>query len=103
MMPSHRTATGSRPTAITRGAALVLLVASVASSGASCPQVLRGYQVGTMPLPRTLPAQPSLDQIIAVVHDNTQRVSEVERLVARIGGHLPELSRISARGIGGNR
>ncbi|NBW86345.1 MAG: hypothetical protein EBR23_05845 [Planctomycetia bacterium] len=61
-------------TAPSRAVALLLVVASVAASGASCPQVLRGYQVGTMPLPRTLPAQPSLDQIIAAVHDNTQRV-----------------------------
>ena len=109
MMPSHRTATGSRPTAITRGAALVLLVASVASSGASCPQVLRGYQVGTMPLPRTLPAQPSLDQIIAVVHDNTQRVRSyvatqavlvvpgVPRLSARVACEPPRRFRLQAQ------
>ena len=38
---------------------LVLFVSAVvlvAGSGASCPNVIRGYQVGIMPLPRTLPA-----------------------------------------------
>ena len=34
-------------------------VVLVAGSGASCPNVIRGYQVGVMPLPRTLPAQPT--------------------------------------------
>ena len=61
----------SRPrpdAAHTRWLALLLLVAVVASSGAACPQVLRGYQVGMMPLPRVLPPQASLDQIIAAVH-----------------------------------
>ena len=41
--------------ASSRWVVLLLLVAAVASSGASCPQVLRGYQVGMMPLPRALP------------------------------------------------
>ena len=63
-----------RPATSLRFATLAILVASVAASGASCPQVLRGYQIGTMPLPRTLPAHPTLEQIIAAVHDNTQRV-----------------------------
>ena len=54
---------------MSRFIALALVVACVASSGASCPGVIRGYQIGTMPLPRTLPANPSLEQIIATVHD----------------------------------
>lgn len=50
------------------------LALAIATSGASCPNYLQGYQVGTLPLPRTLPANPTLDQIIQVVHDNTARV-----------------------------
>jgi hypothetical protein len=57
--------------AASRATAFALVVAALASTGAACPQAIRGYQVGTMPLPRTLPAQPNLDQIIATVHDNT--------------------------------
>ena len=56
---------------------LVLFVSAVvlvAGSGASCPNVIRGYQVGVMPLPRTLPAQPTREQIIAAIEDNTSRV-----------------------------
>ncbi len=53
---------------------LATLALAIATSGASCPNYLQGYQVGTLPLPRTLPANPTLDQIIQVVHDNTSRV-----------------------------
>lgn len=53
---------------------LTTLVLAFATSGASCPNALRGYQVGMLPLPRTLPANPTLEQIIQVVHDNTSRV-----------------------------
>jgi hypothetical protein len=71
--------------------------------------VLRGYQVGTMPLPRTLPAHPSLDQIIAAVHDNTQRVRScmatqavlvvpgVPRLSARVACEPPRRFRLQAQ------
>ena len=52
----------------------VTVVVLIAGSGASCPNVIRGYQVGVMPLPRTLPAQPTREQIIAAVEDNTSRV-----------------------------
>lgn len=82
-------------TAPHRALALLLVVASVAGSGASCPQVLRGYQVGTMPLPRTLPAQPTLDQIIAAVHDNTQRVRSYAATQAVLA--VPGVPRLSAR------
>jgi len=57
-----------------KAAALAAVLVAVAASGASCPQYLRGYQYGTLPLPRALPAQPTLGQIIEAVHDNTRRV-----------------------------
>jgi hypothetical protein len=86
-----------------------MLVACVAASGASCPGVLRTSQIGTMPLPRTLPAQPTLDQIIATVHDNPQRVKSyvatqatlavpgVPRLAARVACEPPRRFRLQAR------
>lgn len=85
------------------------VVIAVASSGASCPQVLRGYQVGTMPLPRTLPPHPTLDQVIAGVHDNTQRVRSymapqavlaargVPRLSAQVACEPPRRFRLRAQ------
>ena len=104
-----RTVRARGPAAGVRAASLLIIVASVAASGASCPQVLRGYQVGTMPLPRTLPAHPSLDQIIAAVHDNTQRVRScmatqavlvvpgVPRLSARVACEPPRRFRLQAQ------
>ncbi|MFM7207423.1 MAG: hypothetical protein ACKO4T_12230 [Planctomycetaceae bacterium] len=97
------------PAASLRLATLAILVASVAASGASCPQVLRGYQIGTLPLPRTLPAHATLEQIIAAVHDNTQRVRSlmatqavlavpgVPRLSARVACELPRRFRLQAQ------
>jgi len=88
---------------------LTIVAAAFASSGATCPQVIRGYQVGTMPLPRALPPQPSLDQIIAAVHDNTQRVRNymapqavlsvpgVPRLSAQVACEPPRRFRIRAQ------
>lgn len=82
---------------------------TVASSGATCPSVLRGYQVGTMPLPRALPPQASLEQIIANVHDNTQRVRSymapqavlvvpgVPRLSAQVACEPPRRFRLRAQ------
>lgn len=75
--------------------ALALVVAVVASSGASCPSVIRGYQVGTMPLPRALPPQPTLDQIITTVHDNTQRVRNYMAPQAVLS--VPGVPRLSAQ------
>jgi hypothetical protein len=72
-----------------------ILVSTVAASGASCPQVLRGYQVGTMPLPRTIPPQPTLEQVIAAVHDNTQRVRSCMATQAVLA--VPGVPRLSAR------
>jgi hypothetical protein len=62
-----------------------------------------------MPLPRTLPAQPTLDQIIATVHDNTQRVRSymapqavlivpgVPRLSAQVACEPPRRFRLRAQ------
>jgi len=75
--------------------AFLLTVAVVASSGASCPRVLRGYQVGMMPLPRMLPAQPTLDQVIATVHDNSDRVRGLLAPQAVLA--VPGVPRLSAR------
>jgi len=81
----------------------------MASTGAACPQVIRGYQVGGMPLPRALPPQASLDQIIATVHDNTQRVRSymapqavlvvpgVPRLSAQVACEPPRRFRLRAQ------
>jgi hypothetical protein len=74
---------------------VMLVVTAVASSGATCPSVLRGYQVGTMPLPRVLPPQPSLDQIIGAIHDNTQRVRNYMAPQAVIS--VPGVPRLSAQ------
>jgi hypothetical protein len=90
---SDRDATEVRP--VPRALAFMLLVAAMASSGASCPQVLRGYQVGTMPLPRALPPQATLEQAIATVHDNTQRVRSLMASQALLV--VPGVPRLSAR------
>ena len=84
-----------RAAPLPRFIALMLVVTAVASSGATCPSVLRGYQVGTMPLPRVLPPQPSLDQIIAAIHDNTQRVRNYMAPQAVIS--VPGVPRLSAQ------
>jgi len=91
------------------GLALVVGVVCVAASGASCPNALKTYQVGTMPLPRALPPQPSLEQVIDVVHDNTRRVRSytapqavlavpgVPRLTARVACEPPRRFRLQAQ------
>jgi hypothetical protein len=89
MTATHPAATGSR------WLILLTVAGAVASSGASCPNVLRGYQVGTMPLPRALPPQASLDQVVAAVHDNTQRVRSVMAPQAVLV--VPGVPRLSAR------
>ena len=95
--------------ACSRGWAFLLVVGAFASTGAACPQAIRGYQVGTLPLPRTLPAHPNLDQIIATVHDNTQRVRSymapqavlvvpgVPRLSAQVACEPPRRFRLRAQ------
>lgn len=99
----------SRRQRISPVALFAVVAITVASSGATCPQVLRGYQVGTMPLPRALPPQASLDQIIANVHDNTQRVRSymapqavlvvpgVPRLSAQVACEPPRRFRLRAQ------
>lgn len=77
---------------------LVLLataVVLVAGSGASCPGVLRGYQVGVMPLPRLLPAQPTREQIMTAVEDNTGRVRSYMASQAVLS--VPGVPRLSAQ------
>jgi hypothetical protein len=109
MTGALRIRTEGRGSVPSRAFALAVVVVSIASSGASCPQVLRGYQVGTMPLPRALPPQASLDQIIATVHDNTQRVRSymapqavlsvpgVPRLSAQVASEPPRRFRLRAQ------
>ncbi|MFM9059543.1 MAG: hypothetical protein ACKOSQ_10545 [Planctomycetaceae bacterium] len=91
--------TSARPAPAARGASpavlLALVVVAVASSGASCPHAIRGYQVGTMPLPRVLPQQPTLEQVIAAVHDNTDRVRSLAAPQATLA--VPGVPRLSAR------
>jgi len=92
-----------------RALALLVAAAALACTGAACPQAIRGYQVGTMPLPRALPPQPTLEQIIATVHDNTQRVRSymapqavlvvpgVPRLSAQVACEPPRRFRLRAQ------
>lgn len=84
-----------RRATVSRGVALMLLVAVVSSSGASCPRVLRGYQIGAMPLPRALPAGATLEQVMATVHDNTVRVRSL--MVPQAVLLVPGVPRLSAR------
>lgn len=91
---SHPPVTSSAA-CVSRGLAFLLVVALAASSGAACPNALRGYQVGTMPLPRALPPQPSLEQVIAAVHDNTMRVRSLTSTQAVLV--VPGVPRLSAR------
>lgn len=74
---------------------LATVVVLVAGSGASCPGVLRGYQVGVMPLPRLLPAQPTREQIMAAVEDNTGRVRSYMASQAVLS--VPGVPRLSAQ------
>ncbi|HBB75444.1 MAG TPA: hypothetical protein DC048_13470, partial [Planctomycetaceae bacterium] len=84
-----------RRATVSRGVALLLLVAVVSSSGASCPRVLRGYQIGAMPLPRALPVGATLEQVMATVHDNTARVRSL--MVPQAVLLVPGVPRLSAR------
>jgi len=100
---------GTAGRVVPRSIGLLLVVAALAASGASCPQAIRGYQVGVSPLPRVLPAQASLDQIVATVHDNTRRVRSylapqavlavpgVPRLSAQVACEPPRRFRLRAQ------
>ena len=97
------------PRPVARAVLLALSVLAFASTGASCPNALRGYQVGVMPLPRVLPPQPSLEQVMATVHDNTRRVRTlmapqavlsvpgVPRLTAQVACEPPRRFRLRAQ------
>lgn len=50
---------------------LLGLVTAFAASGAACPQVLQQY---VQPIPRALPAAPTLKQVMDVVNDNSSKV-----------------------------
>ncbi len=50
---------------------LLTLVVVVSLSGASCPQIIQRYQ---QPLPRALPASPTLRQVMDVINANSARV-----------------------------
>jgi len=100
---------GTASRVVPRSIGLLVVVAALAASGASCPQALRGYQVGVSPLPRVLPAQASLEQIVATVHDNTRRVRSylapqavlavpgVPRLSAQVACEPPRRFRLRAQ------
>ena len=79
----------------TRACLLAVVVVALASTGASCPNALRGYQVGVMPLPRALPPQPTLEQVISTVHDNTRRVRSLMAPQAVLS--VPGVPRLSAQ------
>lgn len=97
------------PRPVARGLSLALVVLAFASTGASCPNALRGYQVGLLPLPRVLPPQPSLQQVMDTVHDNTRRVRTlmapqavlsvpgVPRLTAQVACEPPRRFRLRAQ------
>jgi len=100
---------GAASRVVPRSIGLLVVVAALAASGASCPQAIRGYQVGVSPLPRVLPAQASLEQIFATVHDNTRRVRSylapqavlavpgVPRLSAQVACEPPRRFRLRAQ------
>ena len=78
-----------------RACLLALVVVALASTGAPCPTALRGYQVGVSPLPRALPEQPTLEQVIGTVHDNTRRVRSLMAPQAVLS--VPGVPRLSAQ------
>ena len=95
MTPARRRSTTAPRRAGSRACLLALVVVALASTGATCPNALRGYQVGVMPLPRALPAQPTLEQVIGTVHDNTRRVRSLMAPQAVLS--VPGVPRLSAQ------
>ena len=87
---------------------LLLVTGLFALSGASCPQMVRQY---TNPLPRVLPAAPTLEQVIDVVNRNSSENSIVfdqSRLDQRRGLPIADRERRLPTGAaiplaGGNR
>lgn len=64
-----------------RGWLLGLLLACMSTTGASCPRVVQQY---TQPIPRALPPQASLAQIIDIVNDNSARVRSLSTTRATV-------------------
>ncbi len=64
-----------------RGWLLALALFCFSTTGASCPRVVQQY---TEPIPRALPPQATLTQIIDVVNDNTARVQSLSSTRATI-------------------
>jgi len=62
---------------------LLLVTGLFALSGASCPQTLRQY---TNPLPRVLPASPSVEQVVDVVNRNSSGIQSFSTNRASISG-----------------
>jgi len=62
---------------------LLLVTGLFALSGASCPQMVRQY---TNPLPRVLPAAPTLEQVIDVVNRNSSQIQSFSTNRASISG-----------------
>jgi len=60
-----------RSPALARATTLATLASLLALSGASCPQFIQRY---SQPLPRALPASPSLAQVMEVVNGNSARI-----------------------------
>ena len=75
-----------------RGWLLGLLLAWIATSGASCPRIVQQY---TQPIPRALPPAPTLVQIIDVVNDNSARVRSLSTSRATLS--MPGVPSLSAR------
>jgi hypothetical protein len=62
---------------------LLILLGVFALSGASCPQTLRQF---TNPLPRVLPPQPTLEQVVEVVNRNSSQIRSFSTNHASISG-----------------
>jgi hypothetical protein len=72
----------ARPTFWFRsGWLLAIALVVVSTTGASCPRLVQQY---TEPIPRALPPQASITQIINVVNDNTARVQSLSSSRATI-------------------
>src|SRR5262245_49507467 len=64
------------------GRLLVLLLGLMATSGAGCRQLMQQY---SDPIPRALPSNPSLNQVLEVVNDNSSRIQSFYVSRAKIG------------------
>jgi hypothetical protein len=62
---------------------LLIVVGLFGLGGASCPQMVRQY---TAPLPRVLPASPTLEQVIEVVNRNSSQIQSFSTGRASLSG-----------------